>query len=114
MDSTTTEKTINEWMQINKTRTNQKVSFLNTTFRVKTGRTQGDWVSLWGDYNFTEKGKDISLPFQFTARVTDGKIAGSRIYYDRLYPLQILGYQGDCSGELIGLKRETKIQANAI
>jgi len=80
-------------MQINKTRTNQKVSFLNTTFRVKTGRTQGDWVSLWGDYNFTEKGKDISLPFQFTARVTDGKIADSRIYYDRLYPLQIFGYK---------------------
>jgi ketosteroid isomerase-like protein len=92
-DSTTTEQTINEWTQISKTRTNQKVSFYTTTFRVTTGITQGDWVSVWGDYNFTEKGKDIKLPFQFTAHLTGGKIDFSNIYYDRLYPLQILGYK---------------------
>jgi ketosteroid isomerase-like protein len=93
IDSTTIEKTMSEWSQIGKTRTNQKVSFRNTTFRVTTGTTQGDWVSVWGDYNFTQNGKDIKLPFQFTARVTAGKIDGSRIYYDRLYPMQILGYK---------------------
>jgi ketosteroid isomerase-like protein len=93
VDSTTIEQTVNEWVQIGKTRTNQKVSFVNTTFQIKTGITQGDWVSVWGDYNFTEKGKDIKLPFQFTARVIAGKIVFSRIYYDRLYPMQILGYK---------------------
>ena len=60
---------------------------------MKTGDLKGNWVSLWGDYSFTQNGKDLKFPFQYTARVTKGKIDIDRIYYDRLYILQTLGYK---------------------
>ena len=92
-DSSTTEQTISAWQQNYKTTSNRKVSFVTQTFRVKTGDLKGNWVSLWGDYSFTQNGKDVKFPFQYTARVTNGKIDTDRIYYDRMYMLQTLGYK---------------------
>lgn len=84
-DSATGEQTISAWQQNYKTQSNRKVGFVTQTFRVKSGDLKGNWVSVWGDYSFTEKGKDITFPFQYTARVTNRKIATDRIYYDKLY-----------------------------
>lgn len=92
-DSSTSEQTITGWQQNYETQLNRKVSFITQTFRVKTGDLKGNWVSLWGDYSFTQNGKDLKFPFQYTARVTKGKIDTDRIYYDRLYILQTLGYK---------------------
>ncbi len=92
-DSTSKQQTITDWTQVHKLRTNQKVSFVSQTFRVLQGDLQGDWVSHWGTYSFTQNEKDIELPYQFTARVTDGKIDSSRIYFDNLAIVEALGYE---------------------
>jgi ketosteroid isomerase-like protein len=92
-DSTTTEQTINNWKENCEVQSNRKVGFMPTTFRVLSGDQKGDWVALWGNYSFTQDGKNISFPFQYTARVTDGKINLDLIYYDRMYILQTLGYK---------------------
>ncbi|GAB2569157.1 hypothetical protein [Spirosoma areae] len=91
-DSSTTEQTITRWQQTYKTQMNRKVSFVTQTFRVAAGNLKGNWVSLWGDYTFTEAGKAISFPFQYTARVADGTIMSDRIYYDRSSILTQLGF----------------------
>ncbi|HEY5122335.1 MAG TPA: hypothetical protein VIK14_01225 [Ignavibacteria bacterium] len=92
-DSSTTEQTIISWKENYEVQTNRKVGFVTTTFRVLSGNQKGDWVSLWGNYSFTQDGKNISFPFQYTALVTDGKIDKDIIYYDRMYILQTLGYK---------------------
>jgi ketosteroid isomerase-like protein len=92
-DSATGEQTISEWQKNQKTQSNRTVGFMTQTFRVKSGDLKGSWVSFWGDYSFTENGKDIKFPFQFAARVTNGKTDTDRIYYDRLYILQTLEYK---------------------
>jgi len=60
---------------------------------VLSGNLKGEWVSVWGTYSFAQDGKNLSFPFQYTARVTDGKIDTDRVYYDRLYIFQTLGYK---------------------
>lgn len=92
-DSATNEQTMAGWQQSYKTQSNRKVAFVQQTFEVKAGDLQGHWVSVWGDYSCTENGKDIKFPFQYTAHVTNGKIDTDRIYYDRLYIMQTLGYK---------------------
>lgn len=92
-DSSTSEKTISGWEENYKRQSNRKVGFITQTFRVKTGDLKGNWVSMWGDYGCTQNGKDLKFPFQYTARVTKGKIDMDRIYYDQLYILQTLGYK---------------------
>ena len=92
-DSTTTEQTISSWKENCEVQSNRKVGFMPTTFRVLSGDQKGDWVALWGNYSFTQDGKNISFPFQYTARVTDGKIDTDISYYDRLYILETLGYK---------------------
>ena len=52
----------------------------------------GDYVSVWGNYSCAINEKNISFPFQFTAKVANGKIERSTIYYDNLYILKTLGY----------------------
>jgi len=91
-DSINKQENINSWNQNHKVRTNQKVSFVTQTFRVLQGNLQGDWVSQWGSYTFTQNGKEIKLPYQFTARVSNGKIDRSTIYFDNLSVLLQLGY----------------------
>jgi len=92
-DSSTAEQTISSWQENYKTQSNRKVGFVTQTFRVLSGNLKGDWVSLWGNYSFTQDGKEISFPFQLTSLVTDGKIDTEQIYYDRMYIFQTLGYK---------------------
>jgi len=90
------EETINTWVEIHKVRSNQEVDFVMTTFKVleesNLNHLKGNWVSQWGTYTFTENGKDIVLPYQSTARIADGKIQESYMYYDRLAMLIGMGY----------------------
>ena len=92
-DSTSTEQTISSWKENCEVQSNRKVDFMPTTFRVFSGDQKGDWVALWGNYSFTQDGKNISFPFQYTARVSDGKINLDLTYYDKMYILQTLGYK---------------------
>jgi ketosteroid isomerase-like protein len=91
-DSTNVEQTAEGWKKGNANQTNRKVGFVPETFNVKAGDLAGHWVATWGSYSFTENGKDVSFPFQYTAHVKDGKIDQDRIYYDQLYILKTLGY----------------------
>jgi len=95
IDSTNTELTISSWEKNYKLQSNRKVNFVEETFRVKSGDLIGDWVSLWGDYSFTQNGKEIKFPFQYTAHVTNGKIDTDRIYYDKSYIEKAIGYSGN-------------------
>lgn len=92
-DSITKAETIKGWTENHLTRTNQKIGFVSQTFRVLQGDLKGDWVSQWGSYSYTENGKDIKVPYQFTALVSKGKIERSSIYYDKLAIVQKLGYE---------------------
>ena len=92
VDSSTSEKVVSSWEQNYKIESNRKIGFVAETFRVKSGALKGNWVALWGNYSFTQNGKNATFPFQYTARVTNGKIDVDRIYYDRLFVLQTLGY----------------------
>jgi predicted SnoaL-like aldol condensation-catalyzing enzyme len=91
-DSVTSEQTISAWKENYKMQSNRKVGFVAETFRVASGNLKGDWVAVWGDYSFTQGDKNLSFPFQYTARVANAKIDTDRIYYDRLSVLQTLGY----------------------
>ena len=92
-DSSTAEQTLSSWKENYKIDSNRKVNFVTATFTVVSGNLKGEWVSVWGDYSFTQDAKNVSFPFQYTARVTNGKIDIDRIYYDKMYILQTLGYK---------------------
>jgi ketosteroid isomerase-like protein len=92
-DSSTAEGTISSWKENYLTQSNRKVSFVTATFQVLSGNLKGEWVSVWGDYSFTQDGKNIAFPFHYVARVTDGKIDTDQVYYDRMYIFQTLGYK---------------------
>lgn len=83
-DSATIQQLVATWQENYKMQSNRKTSFVTQTFKVLSGNLQGNWVSLWGDYTFTQSGKTITFPYQYTAMVADGKIVMSRIYYDVL------------------------------
>jgi ketosteroid isomerase-like protein len=91
-DSTTADQEVAHWKDNYKTQTDRKVGFVAETFRVLSGDLKGNWVSVWGDYTFTSIGKTVKFPYQCTFHVTNGKIDNSRIYYDRSYIYQQLGY----------------------
>lgn len=93
VDSTTTEQLLRRWQQNYATQINRKFTFVAATFRVKSGSLKGNWVSLWGNYAFTQNGKNATFPVHYTAHVTNGKIDVDRIYYDNLYVSQALGYK---------------------
>jgi ketosteroid isomerase-like protein len=97
-DSTNIEQTLKSWNENYKIQSNRKVSFVTQTFKVLSGDLKGSWVSLWGDYSFTQDGKNVTFPLQYTARVTNGKIDTDRVYYDRLYIIQALGYKVTAPG----------------
>jgi hypothetical protein len=91
-DNFTAEQALEDWKGKNARQTDRKVSFVANTFRVTTGKLKGNWVSTWGNYTFTQNGKTITVPYQYTARVKDGQIEEDRIYYDKLYILLQLGH----------------------
>jgi ketosteroid isomerase-like protein len=93
LDSANTEKTMANWQANYKVQSDRKVRFVTQTFKVLSGNTKGNWVSLWGAYTFTQTEKAISIPFQYTASVADGKILSDRIYFDNLSVVRQLGYK---------------------
>lgn len=84
---------LESWKKAHEVRTNQKNDFIRQTFRVLEGDLKGDWVSVWGNYIFTENGITVNLPYQSTLMVDNGKIARSIIYFDRLAVLTAMGYE---------------------
>lgn len=93
LDSTNVEKTLATWQANYKVQTDRKVGFVTQTFRSTSGNTKGDWVSVWGTYTYTQMEKTIQLPFQYTAKVADGKIVSDLIYFDNLSVARQLGYK---------------------
>ena len=93
-DSADLEKEINNWRENYKIHLDRKVNFVSQTFRVLSGDLQGDWVSVWGDYNCTIDSKKIRIPFQSTYHVMDdGKIDRVSSYFDMLSVMTNLGYK---------------------
>lgn len=92
-ESQTKEETITIWNNAHKARTNQKVEFVMTTFKVLEGNLKGNWVSQWGIYTFTVKSVTIVLPYQSTARIANGKIEEIRTYYDNLAIARAMGFE---------------------
>lgn len=92
-DSSNAEQTVNSWKENYKTQLNRKIDFLAIiTVRILSGNYKGDWVDVWGNYSCNVNGKDITFPFQYAAKVDNGKIIGDVIYYDNLYIVKKLGY----------------------
>ncbi len=91
-DSANLQQTIDTWKQNVTMQQDRKVDFVSETFNVKSGDQSGHWVSTWGNYSFTQNGKSIKFPFQYTAHLTDGKIDKDLVYFDQLYILKTLGY----------------------
>jgi ketosteroid isomerase-like protein len=92
-DSANRDQEITNWTEGNKTQLDRKTSFVSETFRVLQGDQKGDWVSVWGDYSFTQNGTTVKFPYQYTAHLTNGKIDRSFVYYDRQYISETLGYK---------------------
>ncbi len=91
-DSSNVQQTSDSWKKSNTMQQNRKADFVTETFDVKSGDNAGHWVSTWGTYSFTENGKNVKFPYQYTAHVKDGKIDKDVIYYDQLYVVKALGY----------------------
>ena len=87
------EEFITDWTEVHKVRSNQKIDFVMTTFKVLEGNLKGNWVAQWGTYTFTQNGKDIVLPYQCTARIENGKIKETRFYFDNLPVVMAMGYE---------------------
>ena len=62
LDSANIEKAMANWTENYKTQSNCKVTFVTKTFKVLSGNLKGNWVSMWGDYTFTQAGKTITFP----------------------------------------------------
>jgi len=92
-DTETKAEQIAGWKEAHKVRTDQKNDFVVNTFRVLDGDLKGDWVSVWGTYIFNQEGVAMTLPYQFTALVENGKISRSIIYYDRLAIREAMGFE---------------------
>ena len=92
-DSTTADQTIASWTADNKMNSDRKIDFVTQTFRVFMGDLKGDYVSMWGTYSFTQNGKMVKIPYQYTAKVANGKIESGILYYDRLNVVEALGYK---------------------
>lgn len=91
-DSSTVSQEMADWEQNYKVQLDRKVAFVTQTFKVLSGAQKGSWVSLWGNYTFKMGDKDLTLPFQNTLSVANGKITKSFIYYDNFAIYQQLGY----------------------
>lgn len=63
LDSANIKKELTGWKANYKTQSDRKVASVTQTFNVLSGNLKGSWVSLWGDYTFTQAGKTITFPF---------------------------------------------------
>ena len=91
-DSSTVQMVADGWKHGDSVQLNRKDDFVSATFNVKSGDLAGHWVEMWGTYSFTENGKDVKFPYQYSAHVKNGKIDRDYIYYDQLYIVKALGY----------------------
>jgi ketosteroid isomerase-like protein len=91
-ETSTKTQNLEDWKEAHTVRTNQKNEYTFNTWRVLDGDYEGDWVSVWGTYTYTQDEKEISLPYQYTANLDKGKIKKAVIYYDNLSVVKALGY----------------------
>lgn len=84
VDSSDAQREIMHWTENYKTQINRRVGFVTQSFKVPSGELAGNWVCVWGKYNCTIHDIDISIPFQSTCKVENGKISKIHIYYDNL------------------------------
>lgn len=68
---------------------------VNAALEVKDGDLKGTWVCSWANYSAVQKsdGKKVSFPFQLTSQTRDGKIIGSRLYFNELELMTQLGFK---------------------
>lgn len=99
------------WEHAAHDRTEQSISNRTTvSFNAKAGPDQGDWVMSRGVYSWKERngGTLMSVPFQVTAQVINGKIKNAYMYFDRSSPYDRLGYavlSSDQDPELFLIKK---------
>jgi ketosteroid isomerase-like protein len=91
-DSSNVHQVTEGWKHGDSVQLNRKNDFVAATFNVKSGDLAGHWVEVWGTYSFTENGKDVKFPYQYSAHVKNGKIDRDNIYYDQLYIVKALGF----------------------
>ena len=91
-DSADVQKTAASWKTNMTTQKDSKASFVAETFNVKSGENAGHWVATWGSYTFTQDGKTVSFPYQYTAHIKNGKIDRDAVYYDQSYIMKTLGF----------------------
>lgn len=89
------EQAIDSWQNSLNQRTDHRITDRRTlAYREKSGLNEGDWVMGWGVYHWKEKagGAMVDLPYQISARVSDGKLEEARYYYDRATVRDKMGY----------------------
>ena len=96
-DSANIEKVLTTYQMSQKFQTNRKIQFSAQSFRITSGDMKGDWVSLWGNYTYTDThtpaGQTVTFPYQYTAKVDNGKIVSDRLYFDQLSLLTQFGFK---------------------
>ncbi|WP_373331129.1 hypothetical protein [Salmonirosea aquatica] len=91
----TSEQALASWEASSSQRTSQNITDRRTlTFREKSGPREGDWVMGWGVYHWKDKenGAAYDMPYQITARLSDGKLSETHYYYDRAAIRDRMGY----------------------
>ncbi len=54
----------------------------------------GKWVVTWSDFSYSnEDGLEVSFPMHLAARISEGKVDYSIMFYDRLSMMRQLGYR---------------------
>lgn len=94
VDTTNAERIIADWIAIDSTRTDQKLTTdAIEAIRHASGKWEGDWVHFWGTYSATHQatGKSFTVFFFFDTQLKDGKMLCSYVYYDLLSVYQQLG-----------------------
>lgn len=97
-DSADASETAKFWKDIYKTQSDRSVELISlpvsiTQTKSPLGDLSGDWVQVWAVYSFTQNEMQQKLPFQMAAKIVDGEIASTQIFYDRLGLLQEQGYK---------------------
>ncbi|WP_373512060.1 DUF4440 domain-containing protein [Persicitalea sp.] len=89
------EQAIASWQNSLNQRTDHRITDRRTlAYREKSGLNEGDWVLGWGTYHWKEKAgrATIELPYQITAKVSNGKLKEAHYYYDRAIVRDKMGY----------------------
>ncbi len=94
-DSSDVEEIIANWMRIDSTRSDQKLTkdFAQSIQIAEGNEYPGQWVQYWGKYSAMHNatGKPFEVKFLFDANVTDGKLTKAYMWFDRLSSFHQLG-----------------------